>query len=162
MILAVILGLSACSGVGEDTELSEVAEQRGLIDDAKQTARAQTVGVLSPGESDCIIGALFSEPGVTAGQVVEFARKPDPSSPLMAVYSRVVPSCIDRSATVQPAPLTPELRASMIAAIRAADPSITDKRSACLLDGVLAAGVTPRELTLSGTTSNWPVSGWIR
>jgi hypothetical protein len=135
-------------GCGDSVEQNTTLDELDASE-AKETVRALSAGVWTAAESDCVMDAMLNRPGVTVGEVVAYAKAPDPSSPLASVYEEVVPTCIDPTAVVEPRPLAPELRAVFINSVKASDPSVTDEQAACLLDGLLEGGLTPRELSLA-------------
>ncbi len=141
--------LIGCGTVDENTEFADLAAVGGWAE-AEQALYSATEGVFTTGEADCILDAMMKRPGITVGEVVAYSKKPDPDDPLATVYAEIVPTCIDAEAVVEPAPLAEELGATFIAAIRLADPSITEEQAGCLLEELLAGELTPRVLMLSG------------
>ncbi len=148
--LAVVMSLTAVARlddrprVTDSTRVSDIPVERLRLE-----ARNATRGVFSPAESDCIVDGLASRSDLTVRQIVDYFERPGPG-PVDTAYGEIVPGCIDPAAVVEPAPIAPALREGFLNGMQAGDSRLTREQANCLLDGLLARGVTPRQLTLAG------------
>jgi hypothetical protein len=146
LIVMLVVVLVAACGPSRDTKLSAVP----VREKSKQEARAATAGVFSASESDCILDKLFARSDLDVGQISDFAKKPQTSGPVAEAYKEIVPQCIDPNAVVPPSAMSPELRKGFTAGVKSSLPTATDEQVSCLIDSLLATGLTPRDFTLAG------------
>jgi hypothetical protein len=147
VLAALLVGSGAC-GPDENAPVSELSkDDRG---EAKEAARESVKGIFTAEESDCIVDAVFERDDVTPRQILDYAKKPDSSSPVEGIYQQAVPPCVDPDATIDdPGPMSAEMRSQFIrGATESGD--LTEEQATCLLDALTGSGYSPRDLMLAG------------
>lgn len=147
-VALLLLALAAFSDISDRPDAQTPVNALPVME-LKRESRAAAAGIFTPAESDCMVEKLVRRPDITVGQIEEYFRAPQPG-PVESAHTQIVPSCIDPAAVVEPAPLHPGVRQLFVNGLKVGLPDITDEEADCVLDGLLARGVTPRELNLSG------------
>lgn len=145
VVVALLLGMLTSAGrVPGTTPVSALP-----ADDLKRDSRAVSAGIFTGAESDCVVERLMRHPGLTVGQIDDHFRAPEPGA-VEKAYAQIVPACVDPGAVVEPARTHPVFRESFINGLRSSAPEFTVEEAGCLLDSLLAQGVSPRAITLAG------------
>jgi hypothetical protein len=150
--LAILLsGLAAIGNAGRtespsgSPRLADLASGRVAV---KEAARAQTAGIFTVAEVDCMVD-LLERSDLTLEQIEQYYERPTPG-PVEDAYAEIVPQCIDLAATVEPRPPTPEQRQQFATGLKSGAPELTDEQVKCVVDALFAGGVTVRQATLAG------------
>lgn len=145
--VGVALLLAFLVTAGKPTAFTQVSA--GPADQMKRDSRALNAGIFTPAESDCQVDRLMQHPNLTFGQIDDYFPAPKPGI-VQTAYAQAVMSCIDQNAVVEAAPVHPVMRQRFINGVLSAAPDLTQVEAGCILDGILARGVTPRQATLAG------------
>jgi len=141
-----VMACAACdSGPSRETSLSDaVAEETPekladeVADQGLPLARTELI---------CVFEALLKEPDLTVGDIEDYSKNPDPTSPVAAAYQRVVPGCLDPTLSVPDQSPTPAVRRQLERALTGA--GMTDEQASCYLDYLFDHDVTLREFVLA-------------
>lgn len=142
--LVVVSLLGACSAFDEDSTLNEASQEEGFREGISESLS----GVLLDGEIDCVADELAASEDVTVGEVMDFAEDFQSSPEVAELYVQAFQTCVDPNATAPDAEATEDQRDAMVDGI--VQSGIDDETANCIFDELTGAGVTPRELTLSG------------